>query len=208
MGCCCPAVWFMMTVFIHTHTKKMFPSLTSLFPPPSLTLPSPRFSLWKTDCSGLIHKGKEVIFTACRHVKVRHVKCSWWLCQMAALAVAARRGANVISTIRGLYTPPQKQPRWEFRAAFGGDKEGSVLTSQSDNKTSTATGSNGIALLDRSVMRGIKKNREGDALRTRGPGCKGTSEAPPESCPVNNSRWKVFSCLIFSLAALFPLQII
>ncbi|KAI3355691.1 hypothetical protein L3Q82_004284 [Scortum barcoo] len=41
---------------------------------------------------------------------------------MAALAIPARllRGANVISTIRGLYTPPQKQPRREFRATLEG----------------------------------------------------------------------------------------
>lgn len=38
-----------------------------------------------------------------------------------------------------------------------GDKEGSVPTSQSDYKTSTATGSNGAALLDCSVMQGNKK---------------------------------------------------
>lgn len=44
--------------------------------PRSLTLPSPCFSLWKSEGSGLIHKSKEAVFTACRHVKVRHVKCS------------------------------------------------------------------------------------------------------------------------------------
>lgn len=51
-----------------------------------------------------------------------------------------------------------------------------MLTSQSDNKTSTATGSNGAALLDRSVMRGIKK-RTGRATHSEpgGPGCKGTA---------------------------------
>lgn len=168
-----------------------FPSLT-----PSLTLPSPCFSLWKPEGSGLIHKSKEAVFTACRHVKVRHVKCSWWLCQMAARAVPARRGANVISTIRGLYTPLQKQPRWEFRAAFWGDKEGSVPTSQSVHKTSTVTGSDGIVRQ--------KKEQGGQRVLKTG-GRKGTSEAP-ESCPVNNSRWKVFSSLIFSLAALSPLK--
>lgn len=58
----------------------------------------------------------------------------------------------------GLYMPRLKRRRRGFRTTFGGDKEGSVRTSQSDNKTSTATGSNGVALLD--CKAGNKKRRE------------------------------------------------
>lgn len=36
--------------------------------------------------SRLIQKNQGVIFTACRHVKVRCVKSSWWFSQMSALA--------------------------------------------------------------------------------------------------------------------------
>lgn len=85
MGSCNPTVWFMLRwlCFLHKNVSQLNFSLSTSV---SLTLSFPYFSPWKSERSGLIHKSQGVIFTACRHMKVRRVKCSWWLCQMAALA--------------------------------------------------------------------------------------------------------------------------